>query len=46
MFPLVELPVTDFRWHRAFAAHFRKDSYLSPAARRLIEMLKSIRGGL
>ena len=39
-FRLKELPVAELRWRRAMGVIHRKDSYLSPAARRLIQQLK------
>jgi DNA-binding transcriptional LysR family regulator len=38
-FRLKELPVAELRWRRAMGVIYRKDSYLSPAARRLIQHL-------
>jgi DNA-binding transcriptional LysR family regulator len=35
------LPVKDMNWIRPVAVAYRKDSYLSPAARRFIEILKA-----
>jgi DNA-binding transcriptional LysR family regulator len=37
---LVELPVTDFSGKRSVAVFYRKDAYLSPVARRFVEILK------
>jgi DNA-binding transcriptional LysR family regulator len=37
---LTILPVTDPKWNRPVAIAYRKDSYLSPAAKRFIEILK------
>jgi DNA-binding transcriptional LysR family regulator len=37
---LVELPVKDFEGKRSVAVFYRKDAYLSPAARRFMEILK------
>lgn len=38
---LVELPIKELVWRRPLAVRYRKDAYLSPAARRLIEILKA-----
>ena len=38
---LVELPVKDLASRRVVSACYRKDSYLSPAARRFIDVLKA-----
>ena len=38
---LVELPVKELSYRRSFGAHYRKDAYLSPAARRFMEILKT-----
>jgi DNA-binding transcriptional LysR family regulator len=35
------LPVKDIDWVRPVAVAYRKDTYISPAARRLIEILKA-----
>jgi DNA-binding transcriptional LysR family regulator len=43
-FRLVELPVRELAWSRRFGICYRKDAYLSPAARRFIEILKSTAG--
>ncbi len=40
-FPLVELPMKEITHVRRMSIIYRKDGYLSPAARRLIEMLKA-----
>jgi DNA-binding transcriptional LysR family regulator len=40
-FRLKELPVAELRWRRAMGVIYRKDSYLSPAARRLIQHLRT-----
>ena len=40
-FPLVELPVREITHVRRMSIIYRRDGYLSPAARRLIEILKS-----
>lgn len=40
-FRLVELSVKGLPWTRAIGAIYRKDAYLSPAAHRLIDLLKS-----
>lgn len=39
--PLVDLPVKDFAGTRRGGVIYRKDAYLSPAARRFIEILKA-----
>jgi DNA-binding transcriptional LysR family regulator len=41
-FGLVELPVKDFKFTRRGGVMYRKDAYLSPAAKRFIEILKEI----
>jgi DNA-binding transcriptional LysR family regulator len=40
-FRLKEIPVKELTWRRAFGLILRKDAYLSPAARRFIEILKA-----
>lgn len=40
-YPLVELPVKDFAYSQPMSINYRKDAYLSPAALRLIEILKA-----
>jgi DNA-binding transcriptional LysR family regulator len=40
-FPLVELPVREITHVRRMSVVYRRDGYLSPAARRLIEILKA-----
>lgn len=40
-FRLVELSVKGLPWTRTIGASYRKDAYLSPAAHRLIDLLKS-----
>ena len=40
-FPLVELPVKKLSWGRRFGVSYRKGAYLSPAAKRFIEILKA-----
>jgi DNA-binding transcriptional LysR family regulator len=35
------IPITDMKWIRPVAVVYRKDAYLSPAARRFIEILKT-----
>jgi DNA-binding transcriptional LysR family regulator len=35
------IPVRDMKWIRPVAVFYRKDAYLSPAARRFIEILKA-----
>ena len=37
---LAELPVKELAWKRQLGVRYRKDAYLSPAARRFIEVLK------
>jgi len=44
--PIVILPVSGFSAFRDVAVTYRKDGYLSPAARRLIEILKPTAGEL
>jgi DNA-binding transcriptional LysR family regulator len=39
---LAEIPVKELVMTRHIAVHYRKDAYLSPAARRFIEQLKSM----
>jgi DNA-binding transcriptional LysR family regulator len=39
---LKELPVEHLKWRRAVGVIYRKNSYLSPAARRLIDLLRTI----
>ena len=39
-FKLVELPVEGFRIQRELGVYYRKDGYLSPVAKRMIEILK------
>lgn len=39
---LTIIPVGDMRWMRPVAAMYRKDGYLSPLAKRFIEILKTI----
>jgi len=41
-FRLKELPVKELEWHRAVGVIYRNESYLSPAARRLIGLLKAV----
>ena len=38
---LVEIPVKELAWTRTLGVRYRKDAYLSPAARKFIEILKS-----
>jgi len=38
---LTELPVTELAWTRQVGVGYRKDAYLSPVARRFIEILKA-----
>ena len=40
-FGLKELPVKDVTWRRPICVIYRKDAYLSPAARRFIEILRA-----
>lgn len=40
-FRLVELPTKEISWRRRVGVGYQKDAYLSPAARRFIEILKS-----
>jgi DNA-binding transcriptional LysR family regulator len=40
-FRLTELPVEQLRWRRPLGVIYRKEAYLSPAARRLIQLLKA-----
>lgn len=41
---LVVLPVKELTWRLATAVSYRKDTYLSPAARRFIQILKTTAG--
>jgi|SRR5882672_10940257 len=41
-FRLIALPVRDVTWRRPVGVIYRKEAYLSPAARRLIEILKAM----
>ena len=41
-FRLKELPVEELEWHRAVGVIYRNESYLSPAARRLIRLLRAV----
>jgi DNA-binding transcriptional LysR family regulator len=41
-FPLKELPVDELKWRRPFGVIYRREAYLSPAARRLIEVLRAV----
>lgn len=41
-FRLKELPVEHLEWHRAVGVIYRNESYLSPAARRLIRLLRAV----
>lgn len=43
---LVVLPVKELTWRLATAVSYRKDTYLSPAARRFIQILKTTAGEL
>jgi DNA-binding transcriptional LysR family regulator len=38
---LKELPVEELKWRRPFGVIYRNEAYLSPAARRLIEVLRA-----
>ncbi len=40
-FGLKELPVKELEWRRSIGVIYRKDAYLSPAAKRFIETLKA-----
>ena len=40
-FPMVVIPVKELTWTRHVGVSYRKDAYLSPVARRFIEILKS-----
>ena len=40
-FRLKELPVDELKWRRPFGVIYRREAYLSPAARRLIEVLRA-----
>jgi DNA-binding transcriptional LysR family regulator len=39
--PLVELPLNQVLYRRQVAIGYRKDAYLSPAARRFMDLLKA-----
>jgi DNA-binding transcriptional LysR family regulator len=41
-FRLKELPVDDLKWRRAVGVIYRNGSYMSPAARRLIRLLRTV----
>ena len=41
-FRLKELPVEELQWRRAVGVIYRNESYLSPAARRLIRLLRAV----
>ena len=41
-FLLKELPVEELKWPRAVGVIYRNESYLSPAARRLIRLLRTV----
>ena len=43
-FRLKEVPLKELTWRRQVGVIYRKDAYLSPAARRFIEILKEIAG--
>ena len=36
------LPVKDLAWHRPVAVAYRKDAYLSPAAKRFVEIMAGV----
>ena len=40
-FRLKEIPIKEVRWRRAVGVIYRREAYLSPAARRFIEILKA-----
>jgi DNA-binding transcriptional LysR family regulator len=40
-FRLVQLPVKELTWRRSVGVIYRKDAYLPPAARRLLDLLKA-----
>jgi DNA-binding transcriptional LysR family regulator len=42
-FRLKELPVEELKWRRAVGVICRKDSYVAPIARRLIDLLRTVR---
>jgi DNA-binding transcriptional LysR family regulator len=42
LFRLTQLRVTDLSWRRPVGVIYRKDAYLPPAARRLVEILKAM----
>jgi DNA-binding transcriptional LysR family regulator len=44
--PIRELPVKELEWRRDIGVLYRKDAYLSPAARRFIEILKASAKGI
>ena len=41
-FRLKELPVDELKWRRPFGVIYRREAYLSPAARRLIEVFRTV----
>ena len=41
-FRLKELPVDELKWRRPFGVIYRREAYLSPAARRLIDVLRTV----
>jgi DNA-binding transcriptional LysR family regulator len=41
LFRLKELPIRELEWRRPIGIIYRKDAYLSPAAKRFIEILKA-----
>jgi DNA-binding transcriptional LysR family regulator len=43
---LTELPVDELKWRRPFGVIYRNEAYLSPAARRLIEVLRAVTRGV
>jgi DNA-binding transcriptional LysR family regulator len=42
LYPVVELPVKELQLRRQFAVLYRRDGYLSPAAKRFIELMKQM----
>jgi DNA-binding transcriptional LysR family regulator len=40
-FRLKEIPIKEVRWRRAVGVIYRREAYLSPAAKRFIEILKA-----
>lgn len=43
---LKEIPIKELTWHRPVGVIYRKDAYLSPGARRFIEVLRQTTKGL